>query len=71
MPVARRANAGLASVPDKPGELYTTTGDDVWEVVSFFAIPSVTLKNIQTGETLTGGVGCLNFKDFRRLVPAE
>lgn len=55
----------------KPGQLYTKDGKDVWEVASYFDRPSLTLKNIRTGETETGGVGCLNFKPFKKLVPVN
>lgn len=51
------------------GALYTSDGKDVWEVESFFEMPSVTLKNLRTGERMTGGVGCLNFTPFVPLVP--
>jgi hypothetical protein len=55
----------------KAGDLYTTDGEDVWEVVGYFDCPSVTLKNLRTGEEMTGGVGCLNFDPFVRLVKKE
>jgi len=53
----------------EPGKLFTTGGKDVWEVDSFCTLPTVTLKNIRTGETTGGGVGCLNLKDFVPLIP--
>ena len=46
------------------GALYTSDGKDVWEVESFFEMPSVTLKNLRTGQRMTGGVGCPNFTPF-------
>jgi len=52
----------------EPGALYTSDGKDVWEVESFFEMPSVTLKNLRTGEKMTGGVGCLNFTPFVPLI---
>ena len=51
------------------GALYTSDGKDVWEVESFFEMPSVTLKNLRTGQRMTGGVGCLNFTPFVPLLP--
>jgi len=53
------------------GALYTSDGKDVWEVESFFEMPSVTLKNLRTGERMTGGVGCLNFTPFVPLIGAD
>ncbi len=51
------------------GQLYTQNGNDVWEVKSYFSRPSLILKNLQTGEEMNGGIGCLNFRRFERLVP--
>jgi len=53
----------------EPGDLYTTTGDDVWRVDCMFRMPSITLKNVETGELCGGAVGCLNLAEFRPLVP--
>jgi len=55
----------------EPGQLYTKNGKDVWEVKSYFSRPSLILKNLHTGEEMNGGVGCLNFKSFEKLVPAK
>jgi hypothetical protein len=53
----------------KPGDLFTTDGRDVWEVESFFSMPSITMKNLRTGETTTAGVGALNLRPFIPLRP--
>lgn len=52
----------------KPGQLFTRFDDEVWEVTSLFACPSVTLKNLRTGDVIEGGIGCLNFEYFTPLV---
>jgi hypothetical protein len=54
-----------------PGDLFTTDGRDVWEIVSFCEHPTVTLKNVRTGETTYGAVGCRNLANFVPLRPAE
>lgn len=55
----------------KPGDLYTTDGKDVWEIESLCEYPTVTLKNVRTGEQIGGAVGCRNVADFVPLKPAE
>jgi len=54
-----------------PGDLYTTDGKDVWEIESFCEHPTVTLKNVRTGERIGGAVGCRNVADFVPLKPTE
>ncbi len=51
------------------GGLYTTGKNSVWEVKSYAQAPTITLKNLRTGEEIFGGVGCLNFAPFVKLVP--
>lgn len=53
------------------GALYTTDGQDVWEVQSYCQSPTITLKNLRTGHTTGGAVGCPNVADFVRLVKDE
>lgn len=53
------------------GDLFTTDGHDVWQVVSYCGLPTITLLNMETGEQTRGGVGCLLLKDFIPLVPEE
>ena len=48
------------------GQLFTNSQNEIWCLESFFSTPSLTIKNILTGEELNGGVGCLNFADFKR-----
>jgi len=54
----------------EPGDVFTTDGHDVWRVVSFCHHPTITLKNIETGKEIGGAVGCLNVRNFVKLVPA-
>jgi len=54
-----------------PGDLFTTDGRDVWELVSFCELPTATVKNLRTGEVRDGAVGCLNLAPFVQLKPAE
>lgn len=53
----------------QPGQLFTTTGADVWRLDSIMHQPSVGLTNIETGEKETGAIGCINLHRFRRLLP--
>ena len=66
-----RANKGISSLPSDIHELYTQSGGDVWRVEGYFDCPSVTIRNLETGERMTGGIGCLNFQHFQRLLPAS
>ena len=49
-------------------QLFTQDGKDVWRVQSYCEHPTVTMVNVETGETTGGAVGCLNLKTFKRLV---
>ena len=51
--------------------LYTTNGKDVWKMVSYFLVPSCTLKNLETGQEQTFGMGALTAESFKKLVPQE
>ena len=53
----------------RPGDLYTTDGKDAWEVESFCESPTITLRNLRTGERAGGAVGCLNVSQFIPLIP--
>ena len=55
----------------EPGDLFTTDGHNVWKVVSYSELPTITLLNMETGEQTRGGVGCRLLADFIRLVPEE
>jgi hypothetical protein len=50
------------------GDLYTTTGKDVWRVEALQRQPVLTMKNQQTGETRTGHPGDAAFTDFKTLI---
>ena len=52
-------------------DLYTTDGKDVWRVISMCERPTITLKNVETGEETGGAVGCPNVAEFKRLIPQE
>jgi hypothetical protein len=55
---------------DMEGEaLYTTNGKDVWKMQWYFAGPSCCLKNLETGEQQTFGMGGLTAQEFKRLLP--
>lgn len=53
----------------EPGALFTQDGKDVWEVLYFYTLPTITLRNIRTSETISGAIGCLNLKPFVPLKP--
>lgn len=51
---------------------FTTNGRDIWSVVGFFSCPSCTLKNIETNEERTFGIGSLIASDFHKIeMPQE
>lgn len=54
-----------------PGQLYTTDGKDAWVLEGYFSGPSLTLKNLVTGEKMNGGLGCPNFEPFSKLIKEE
>ena len=49
------------------GDLYTTTGSDVYRVQYMCELPTITLVNLDTGETICGAVGCERLRQFVRL----
>lgn len=54
-----------------PGDLYTTTGRDIWQVLDVFKEPTIILKNTATGDTLEGPCGHSMFDQFVRLIPEQ
>ena len=55
----------------EPGDLFTINGKDVWECTGWCNEPTVHMRNIRTGETTGGAVGCLNLSKFIKLKPEE
>lgn len=55
----------------KPGDLYTTNGDDVWRVKFMCEEPTITLENVETKQQIGGAVGCTNVSDFVKLEPGK
>lgn len=55
----------------KPGALFTTNGQDVWKMEFCYQVPSCTLKNLETGDTMNFGMGGLTAQNFVPLVPAR
>lgn len=54
-----------------PGDLYTKDGKDVWIVETYCEHPTITMKNLATGQKQGGAVGSLIVKSFVKLVPSE
>ena len=50
----------------KPGDLYTTDGQDLWRVESMCERPTITLRNLDSGERCGGAIGCLNLDPFEK-----
>jgi hypothetical protein len=53
------------------GDLYTRDGKDVWEVFTYCELPTITMKNIRTGELVGGAVGCRLMAPFEKLFTAN
>ena len=53
------------------GDLYTRDGKDAWEVLSFCELPTITMKNLRTGELVEGAVGCRLMEPFEKLFTAN
>ena len=53
------------------GDLYTRDGKDVWEVFSYCELPTITMKNLRTGELVEGAVGCRLMSPFEKLFTAN
>jgi len=51
--------------------LYTTDGKDVWELLYWYAEPTVTLRNVRTKEEVGGAVYSLNMNPFVSLIPSK
>lgn len=51
----------------EPSDLFTQDDGSVWRVVSFCERPTITLRNLETGETVSGAVGCRLLEPFRWL----
>lgn len=49
-------------------KLYTTNGKDVWKVTSYCKHPTVSLKNLETGQEIGGAIHSLNIRPFKELV---
>ena len=53
------------------GDLYTRDGKDAWEVLHFCEQPTITMKNLRTGELVGGAVGCRLMAPFEKLFTAN
>jgi len=51
----------------KPGDLYTTNGEDVWEVTALCQSPTIELRNLRTNAERGGAVGCLLLGSFVKI----
>lgn len=56
---------------DDVGMFFTTTGEDIWELIIYCEYPTATLRNLKTGERVGGAIGSPNLQPFRRLVPEK
>lgn len=55
-----------------PGNLfYTTDGCDIWKLDGYFTMPSCLLRNIETGEKQTFGMGGLTAESFHPIIMPE
>ena len=59
----------IATKKLRPGDLFSKERGDVWEVVSYFDIPSFTMKNLRTGEQENFGQGSNMADRYQRLIP--
>ena len=55
----------------EPGDLYTRDGKDAWEVFTYCELPTITMKNLRTGELVGGAVGCRLMAPFEKLFTAN
>ena len=53
------------------GKFFTTTGEDIWQLMSYCSEPSATTVNIRTGERAGGAVSSLVIQPFIRLLPEK
>lgn len=49
------------------GALFTTDGNDLWMLESYFDVPSCTMLNAATGERQTFGIGGLTSQTFTKI----
>ena len=50
-------------------DLFTTNGKDIWRVKYWCNEPTVTLKNLDTGEEIGGAVYSRNIQPFVKMIP--
>ena len=50
---------------------YFIKDGQVYQHIAYTDQPTAILKNIETGEQISGVVGCLNFKDFKLLMTKQ
>lgn len=55
----------------RPGDLFTTDGKDVWELESFYDLPSFTMHNLRTGQRENFGQGGLMADRYVALAPVD
>lgn len=55
----------------RPGDLFTTDGKDVWELESFYDLPSFTMHNLRTGQRENFGQGGLMADRYIALAAIE
>lgn len=52
---------------DDVGKLFTIDGSDAWRCISYCEYPTITFKNLETGQLQGGAIGCLNVRNFKPL----
>lgn len=50
-----------------PGDIFTTNGEDVWELMSFALQPSCLMKNLKTGAEEGFAMGGLTAQKFHKI----
>ena len=72
VPVEVKSASGIKSLRGvRPGDLYTTDGEDVWRVLYQSDHPTITLKNLETGKQRGGVVGSPILSEFVPLVKKQ
>ena len=51
----------------KPGDFFTTDGNDIWELMHYAMQPSCSMKNLKTGEVESFAMGGITAEGFHRL----
>ena len=46
---------------------FTTNGKDVWELESYYLVPSCTMVNLKTGDRMNFGMGALTAASFKKI----